>query len=139
MTHSMEEQLVLFRDACRELDELLPADRNEIVRDKKVQRLAERLLGIALEAMFDFLVVLAVGVSQTAVNRRMSIQKLLDGKWIDAPQAERLEELLESRNLLIHVYRRLTAEDVVALVGQVERAIPDLLDVARKISEKLQD
>jgi len=133
VTERIVQHISNMRDACRELEELLPADIGRIAEDRGTFRMAERLLENVLESMFDCLAVLAVGLGSPATGRRQAVEQLRDRKLLTGKQAEALWELLAFRNVLVHAYRRTGPADVLEMIGRVKREVEGVLSVADKV------
>ncbi len=88
-----------------ELDEDIPADEEEYLEERVIRRACERTFQLACEDVLDICNLVIAGKSLgLPKDNRDAIRKLADNIIIPKGLADRLQDMVGFRNLLVHRY-----------------------------------
>jgi len=124
-----EEQLVLLREVQK-------VDRERFIEDPKEHVYAAHLLQTAIQCIIDIGSHIAASLNLGPVERYREIaDRLLQGGTISKHLAQKLEQMIGLRNLLIHEYLEI---DLERLYSIIQEDLEDLSEFAEQVKNFIE-
>ncbi len=119
-----------------ELDEDIPANEEEYLGERVIRRACERTFQLACEDVLDICNLVIAGKSLgLPKDNRDAIRKLADNKIIPKKLADRLEDMVGFRNLLVHRYGKV---DDSRAYHHLKEEVDDLYEFAEAIEKLIE-
>ena len=119
-----------------ELDEDIPDAEDEYIEERQTRRACERTFQLACEDVLDICNLIIAGKSLgLPKDNRDAIRKLADNKIIPKRLADRLEDMVGFRNLLVHRYGKV---DDSRAYHHLKEEVDDLYEFAEAIEKQIE-
>jgi uncharacterized protein YutE (UPF0331/DUF86 family) len=120
----------------RELDEYLPEEEEDYLKNGLKKRACERAFQLASESLLDIcnLIISEKGFGIPA-DSKDSIRKLAENRVIPRSLSTRLEELVGFRNLLVHQYGRVDDSKAYSYLNAESKDFFDFIETIDKYIE----
>ncbi|MEK6856230.1 MAG: DUF86 domain-containing protein [Nanoarchaeota archaeon] len=133
MNEVLKDKLEELEKYVFELEDKVPQDREDYLKDRDKQLICERLFEIIIEATIDIIFIFIHEKKlSTPEDDENALEVLKDKNFISKDLCTRLREARRMRNIIAHKYGRINASIVFDSISQeIPRDVKEIMSVIR--------